>query len=305
MKKLQILFSSPAKVILASAFIVFLTACGGTAPNTIVVGHTGSPLLAVLYASELESVQDGKKVELRKFNSSADIAYALLTKKIDAGFLKPSTLYRITEAAGYTELDIVGSISFPYGASLVTQKKLDLRLQDLNGRTIALSSPLCDLYLQFKEDASRLGVDISGMKPVYLPFEEMIPALEAGKIDTALFKGSYAVVAEHLGHPVLYQNWDMVAGDECCPPIIAQLEFILMAHQNSQEKNQALHERLISAGKNEAPFLRQRTSEATGVPIHILESFPLAEYATADTFLIELFMKHNHEEQVDEDKDSA
>jgi len=126
------------------------------------------------------------KVDIRQFGSLSDVAYSLLHGELDAGFIEPDKLAALSELPGFERLTVVGKVTYPYGATLVLRKGLNARLQDLNGLTVALSSPHCVLQQEFVKDAERLKADISGVKYEYMPFDAMVPALEAKAVDAAI-----------------------------------------------------------------------------------------------------------------------
>ncbi|MCL2029642.1 MAG: hypothetical protein FWG97_04425, partial [Deltaproteobacteria bacterium] len=184
-----------------------------------------------------------------------------------------------------------GKVTYPYGATLVLRKGLDLRLHDLGGITLAASAPCCFLVEEFGEDAERLDADISGLKYEYIPFDAMIPALEAGAVDAALIKGSYSVAALEKGHSILYQNWDMEPGDDCCPAIIDQAALVFLARRNKLNAVNPFAEALVSAQKLSPDRLRRAVADNTVIPYEILKGQPVPEFSRADDGLVKTFLE--------------
>lgn len=259
------------------------------------VGHTGDPILATLYAAA-KNPDWSKEFNLAKFNTSADVGYALLSGEIDAGFIAPSKVAAIQKLPGFKKLDVVGKVVFPYGATLIVRKGLNLRLSELQGLRIGASSKSCTLLHAFKRDIVRFGVKPDSLKYKYLPFDTMIPALEAGIIDGAVIKGSYAAIALKSGHSILYQKWDVEAGDACCPAIIAQLEYLLLVRSSAGPTGGRLVQTLQRLEKQDPSRLRAAVSDATHIPANVLSELPLATFEPADRELLKLFGKHAHEE---------
>lgn len=246
-----------------------------TQTQTPRIGHHPSPLLGPLYAA-----QGGKeKWQMIRFNTGGDIGYALIAGEIDAGFVDTHKAIKLLGAPGGENLVIAGAIQFPYGATLVLRKDLKLRLTDLAGTRLAALEPDCQAKRQFEKDAKRHGLDPKKLLYSYMPFDQMLPALEARSIDGAVVKGAYGVLAELQGHKILYQNWDVKAvGDDCCPPSIAQTEFFLVARQQSAEKIKPLITALTATGTLAPSVLRAAISGQVGYPREALEQFPTATF---------------------------
>jgi ABC-type nitrate/sulfonate/bicarbonate transport system substrate-binding protein len=281
----------------AALTALVLTACGPSpekAERPVDVGHSGSPLTASLYAAAA-TPEGGKALSLKKFGSPADVGYALLSGDIDAGFIEPAKLKGLSSLPGFRKLEVIGKVTYPYGATVILRKGLSLRLNELSGHPVAASSETCRLLRAFLQDAARAGLDADKLKLRYMPFETMIPALEAGKADAAVVKGAYAALALPAGHSILYQKWDVEAGDECCPPTIDQTEFILLARKEQVRAAERFLRLLEEAEKRSPAQLRQAVSGATGIPAEQLDAFPVGTFQRAGEELIELFAAHRHE----------
>lgn len=240
------------------------------------VGYVASPLLGPLYAAGTAE----RRWETVRFGTAGDVGYALIAGEIDAGFVETEKALELLKAPGGETLKIVGAVQFPYGATLVVRKDLKLRLTDLAGRHIAALEPDCIINHQFNTDARRLGLDPKKIRYSYMPFDQMLPALESKSIDGALVKAAYAVLAEFQGHKVIYQNWDIDAGgDECCPASIAQTEYFLVVREQAPEKVKPLVEALTAAGDLPPSKIREAVSQQLGYPKEALEQFPVAAFA--------------------------
>ena len=273
---------------------LILVACGknNTQKNLLKVGHSGGYLSAALYAADYEA-------DIQRFHSTSDIAYSLLSGALDAGFVDAERLAALAALDGFDRLTVVGKVTYPYGATLVLRKGLNVRLQELDGLTITASAPGCTLLNEFAEDAVRLGVDISGVKYRYMPFDTMLPALEAEAVDASIVKGSYSVVALHEGHSILYQNWDVEPGDECCPAVIDQAVLVLLARRSKLDAVEPFIDTLVRAQKLSPDQLRRAVADNTVIPFEILQGQPVPEFSPADDKLVEIFIeaaKNHHGE---------
>jgi len=267
--------------------LLILTACGKQ-NNTLKVGHSGGNLFAALYGAQ-DSLS--AQIEINRFNSSSDVAYSLISGTLDVGFVETEKLAFLAELPGFDKLSVVGKITYPYGATLVLRKGLDVRLQELNGLTIAVSAPACVLLDEFKNDAERFGADISNVKFEYMPFNTMLPALAAG-IDAAIIKGTYAASALHEGHSILYQNWEVQPGDECCPAIIDQAAVVLLARRNKLDAAKPFIAKLIEVQEKFSPDeLRQAVADHTVIPFEVLQGQPVPEFSLADDELLKTFIE--------------
>jgi len=251
-----------------------------SSPPAIRIGYGDSPLLGPLYTADERQAGRPHTWEAVPIGSGGDIGYSLISGKIDAGFVETNKAVKLLKAPGGETLKVAGAVQFPYGATLVIRKDLNIRLGDLAGRTIAAQEPDCKLLHQFRKDAKRLGVNVDRIHVVFMSFDEMVPALEAGKVDAVLVKGSYAVLAEHLGHKVLYQNWDIKAGDECCPAALAQSDFFLVVRAQAVEALKPVVQSLLAASALPPAELRQAVGKRLGYSQEDLERLPTANFVT-------------------------
>jgi len=280
---------------------LFLTACGtnNAQKNLLKVGHGGGYLSAALYAAKDESA-----IDIQQFHSTSDIAYALLSGTLDAGFVEAGRLAALAALDGFDRLTVIGKVTYPYGATLVLRKGLNVRLHELGGLTVAASEPGCKLLEEFAADTERLGADISGVKYEYMAFDAMLPALEAGVADGAVIRGSYAVVALQEGHSILYQNWDVEPGDECCPAIIDQAVLVMLARRDRLEAAQSLADAMTSAqGRLSPDELRRAVADNTVIPFEVLQGQPVPEFSFADDELAEIFIESANEHHNDGHRD--
>ena len=249
------------------------------------VGYNPNPLLGPLYAAQAKD----KAWELTKFGTGGDTGYALISGDVDAGFVDTEKALQLIKAPGGEKLKVAGAIQFPYGATLVVRKDLKVRLTDLAGKKIAALEADCILNHQFNKDAKRHGLDYKTLKFSYMPFADMLPALESKSIDGALVKGAHAVLAELQGHKIIYQNWDIKAGaDDCCPPSIAQTEYFLLVREEAVERVKPLLTALVAASDLPPVRLRQAISTQLGYPAEALEQYPTASFATVSPEQVKL-----------------
>jgi ABC-type nitrate/sulfonate/bicarbonate transport system substrate-binding protein len=276
--------SSLILALLCSLALAF-SACGKKDAQ-IRIGHGGGYLSAALYAA-----QDSFSADIQNFRSSSDTAYALLSGTLDAGFVEAEKLAAFAALSGFDKLTVAGKVTYPYGATLILRKGLNLRLHELGELTIAASAPECKLLKAFADDAKRLGADISRVKYKYMAFDAMIPALEAGVVDAAIIRGSYSVIALQEGHSILYQDWDVKPGDECCPAIIDQAILILLARREKLDAIKPITDALLSAQKLSPDELRHAVADNTVIPFEVLQGQPVPEFSLADDTLVEIFVE--------------
>lgn len=254
----------------------------GSEKGVVRVGYPNNPHLAPLFIAVDKGLfeNQGLKVALKKFGSSSDLSYALLTKKIDIGFVEPPRASRLLNEHKQVEIKIAGTINFPYGATLVVRRDLAIRLTDLEGLKIAAEDEDCVLVRQFKQDAKRYGVNVDQINFIYMVFDLMLPALEARKVDAVLTKGSYAFLAELEGHKTLYQNWEVKpGGDECCPPYLASVEYFMLVKGLEAKTINQLRAGLEAASKASLEDSYKAIINHTGFPAESLADFPVTEYA--------------------------
>jgi len=289
------------KAFLAFALLLLLSpvliTCGKKEHRALKIGHSGGYLSAALYAAQDSLVN----VDIQHFNSTSDIAYALLSGTLDAGFVETEKLTAFAELDGFDRLTVVGKVTYPYGATLILRKGLNVRLQELGGLTIAASAPNCVLLDTFSRDAKRLGADVSDVKYKYMVFHAMLPALESGDVDAAIIKGTYAVAALQAGHSILYQNWDVQPGDECCPAILDQAALVLLVRRDKLEAVKPFVNALVFAQRSSPDQLRQSVAQHSVIPFEMLRGQPVPEFSTADDELLKTFLEHGHEHEDDDE----
>ena len=302
----------PASIIIAAVIgIAVLAVLTGflwprkSAAQKVLIGHSGGVMLGSVYAAAQDEDWN-KSFDLVRLKSAADVGYALLSGDIAAGFLEISKIPALEKLAGFEGLTAVGEVSFPYGATVILRKGLDLRLSELGGRRIAVSSESCVLLEALAADAERLVIDFSSFQLVVVPFEDMLPALEAGAVDAAVTRSAHSALAQHLGHTVLYQNWEVVAGDECCPPIIDQVQQVLLVRKDSPQAALLLPQRLLEIQEQKrAEQVREIIAGSTNISITVLSKLPVARFSLADQSLVELLLDHAHPEGDAHDDDKT
>ncbi|HWQ27271.1 MAG TPA: hypothetical protein VN367_10905 [Chlorobaculum sp.] len=256
------------------------------------VGHDGSPLLAFLYAA-IQLPEGQQVIEARKFGSSADVGYALLSGSIDTGFIQPEKLVELSRLKGFEKLQVLGKVTFPYGATLITKKGSTFRLNEINGRSIAAPVDNTRLLNEFINDVKKYSIDLGKVDFVLLSQDAIIPALESGKIDGAVIKGSRAVIAQQAGHNILYQKWDMQPGNECCPPVIDQLEYVLLGRKDAAASNAELTAVLVKSSHFAGTVLRTAVSKAVHMSENILLELPLSSFEPTDNDLMAVLLAHS------------
>lgn len=279
--------------------LILLTGC--QKDNKVKVGHTGGPLLPTLY-SAYNTKEWKNGFESLKFGSSGDVGYALLSGEIDAGFVDPATVVYLQKNPGFQNLEAVGKVSFQYGSTVVVSKKLNSHFdKTLEGKRFAVNSENCVLYQTFKRDAESRGIDSSKFKTVITPFHMMVAALESDRVDVIVSRPAYAAVAAGLGHRAIYKNYDVVAGDSCCPVTLEQLALVLLANKKSHDKVQNLVKLLLKTEDSVSrDNLRKSITDTTNIPEETLSKFPLAQFLEADQKLLHIIKNASLEE--DEDK---
>jgi hypothetical protein len=78
------------------------------------------------------------------------------------------------------------------------------------------------------------------------------------------------VVALQEGHSILYQNWEVKPGDECCPAIIDQAALVLLARRDRLEAVKPFVEALATVEEKLSPDeLRRAVADKTVIPFEI------------------------------------
>lgn len=277
------------------ALMLFMAACAPDekAPS-LRVGHPGSSLTASLYAAG--AAAPSPVWTAVKFSSAADIGYALLSGDLDAGFVEPGKLVKLAALPGFKNLEIVGKVTFPYGATVLVRKDLSLRLSDLKGRKIAAIGPRCDLLKTFLADAASVGVTAETVEFKYLPPDAVLAALESQSVDAAVTKGSYAASGQSLGHHILYQKWISAPGDECCPPTVAQIEFVLLAQKKRHKEVARLVADLKAAETLSQNELRTAASRQLNLPATYWDHLPPGAFEEADQSLLTVLTRHGDDD---------
>ncbi|MFW0858819.1 MAG: ABC transporter substrate-binding protein [Dehalococcoidia bacterium] len=272
---------SIAVAVAATALIALVAGVPGSGDDGVIrIGHTGTPHLAPLFVAVEQGIfeDNGLRVELKRFGSTSDAGYALLAGRVDVAFLEPSRSFRLLNEHDEAGVKIAGTVNFDFGATLVVREDLNIRLGDLEGMTVAAGSRHCILLSQFKHDAERHGIDAGEINFVYTAFETMLPALEAGQVDAILTRASYALLAQAEGHKILYQNWDVVPGDACCPAYLAQVEYFMLVKDLEPRYVRGMDAALREASERPPEDSRNAIMKHTQFPLGLQQGFPVARY---------------------------
>jgi NitT/TauT family transport system substrate-binding protein len=97
------------------------------------------------------------------------------------------------------EVDQINSVVVSKKGSAIKQPA------DLAGKKIAVNTLNNIGDVTVKAALQKKGVDISGLEFVELPFPEMIPALERGRVDAAWLVEPFSYAAKAAGHQVIIQ----------------------------------------------------------------------------------------------------
>lgn len=250
------------------------------------IGYTGSPMLSAIYTAQDTGAfeKPGFSAAVREFDSTNEIGFALIGGRLDAGFVRSDDALHLLTADTSNQLRIAGAVTFPYGASLVVRKDLNLRINDLEGKTLAIEDEDCALVKQFRHDAARYGVNTSNITYVYLSFDDMLPALEAGTVDGAVLTTNLALIAESKGHKTLYQNWEIKEKDECCPTYLQNIQYFLIVRGVDRDGVENILrvfevQNRVSGNDRIASVTRH-----SGFPETLLSRYPAATFLRADNF---------------------
>lgn len=229
--------------------LILFSACGNKQEQedgTVKIGFVKSPFLTSLYDAERKN-DENLNIELIPFGNDEDSGYALLAAKADAAFIEPERALKLVEG-NKKDLKIAGVVQFPYGATLIVRKDHSIRLNEIEGLTVAAEDEDCILFQHFINDLEKYGIDAEKINFVFIPFSSMIPALESKSVDAAISKASYAVVAEAFGHKTLYQSWSLPeGGDDCCPQYLANAEYFLVVRAALEKSVGELLTRLVDS----------------------------------------------------------
>jgi len=275
------LYFSIAAAIAAIALLALVASMPGSEDDGVIrIGHTGSPHLAPLFVAAQQGIFKDKdlKVELKQFGSTSDAGFALLAGRVDVVFMEPSKSFRLINENDTLGIKIAGTVNFPFAATLVVREDLKIGLADLEGMTVAAGSRYCILLSRFKHDAQRHGVDTDKINFVYIAFINMLPALEAGRVDAILTRASCALLAQAEGHKILYQNWDVAPGDACCPEYLAQVEYFMLVKDLEARSVKELDAALREASERPLEDSRHAITEYTRFPLVLQQGFPVAHY---------------------------
>ena len=283
-----------AVVLFLAASALSLAACLRTEASEnehLNIGYGSGFLSSPIYAADYE-------VNLHQFLQTADIVYGLAGGSLDAGFIALDRFIALIESntTFLDNLTIAGTIDYPFGATLILREDLaHLRLQDINGLNIAVTSPGSELLEAFLYDANRLGVGTDEITYTFMPFRTMVPALTEGEVDAIIIRGDYALVGLEAGHIILYQNWDLEGGDACCPAIVDQAAKVLLVRRGLEQRMESYIEALLATRLLRASEHRYAVGNHTNIPVDLLHGMPVPEFSLADNSLIDIFEFNRNE----------
>ena len=280
-----------------SVLTTILTLAGCSTARKSPIGFPGGPLLPSVYIAQKEPAIT-KSFSFSRFDQQSDIAIALAAGKLDAGFVDPATVKYLKEKNLLDGLSVLGKVEFTYGATAVLSDKYGGDFDSsIKGLRVAIDSPDCVLGQSFLAESERRGIDPKAYKIEYIPFSDMVTALEADKVDIIVARPAYAAIASGLGHRVIYRNYDVPA-DSCCPATLNQLALILLVRTSATETVAPLVRALLNEEETKArKDLRKAVHDETGIAPEVLEQFPLAVFSGADDKLLHLIQKQITEEE--------
>lgn len=277
------------KKIIFFCSLVWLVGCKNTSQQEVTIAHNGSPLLSFLYFLEDQNESHFSSVKL---GSGSDVGYALISGSVDAGFVEPDKVTLLQSLKGFEKLEVLGKVSFPFGASLVIPKGSNIKLHELEGKVVAVLADKPSLLVQLLDDLNRFQINTERIRFVPLSFDAMLPALESGAVDAALLKGAHTAIALQAEHLVLYQKWDMAPGNGCCPPVVDQLELVFLGQKSKRESLLQLVEGFVTASGVSADKLRAVTAKALHLNPSLLAQVPVSEFAPANDSIVSLYFQH-------------
>lgn len=277
------------KILPVCLLVVLLAAFRATSRKNageaiIRVGHTGSAVTASLYVA-----QENDSILLVPFSGEDDVGYALMAGEIDAALMSPEKAALLLEAPAGRSMHVRGIYEYPFGATLAISSSLDIRLGDLPGTRLAVSSPVAEELHIFAEELHRYDIDIADIRFVVLPYETMVPALSSGTVDGALIRGSSMGPLAREGHQILFQKWDFEPGDDCCN-ITAQVEQVLLLAESAPFAPEFLPHHL-SQGEALSPEKLRRVL-AQQFPLLGDVDLPLAEFSPGESHALEQYIRH-------------
>jgi len=284
---------------LLMAFSLLVSACGQMITGAGVEAHeegVGSGLRIgftnPFLASQLFTTTHD--ATLYQMGHSGDVGMGLLGGGLDVGFLEVEQLVALARENFMDDLAVIGTINYPFGATVLLRDGLDLRLSEINGKRLGVASLNDQLLHTFLEDTARLEVEIDAMELAVLPYDAMVSALSEGAIDVALVPGHYSFVALSAGHSILYQNWDMEAGDECCPAIVDQAALVVLARQEALADIEPFVQEMVASNELRPSQVREVIMNQVSLTTEVLQGIPVSSFEPWDNALVDVFLNNRH-----------
>ncbi|MGW3614699.1 ABC transporter substrate-binding protein [Micromonospora sp. NPDC005163] len=201
--------------LLAVATVVATTACGSggdersEGDQTVKIDVGGLPLaaLAPLYLGIDKGffADEGLEVTPQQAQGGAALLPAVVSGDMEFAYSNTASL--ITASVKGLPVQIVANGNdetndIKKASSTVVSKGGGPIRQpaDLAGKTIAVNTLNNVGDITIKAALEKSGVDISGLKFVELPFPDMLPALEAGRVDAVWLVTPFTQTAKDAGH---------------------------------------------------------------------------------------------------------
>jgi NitT/TauT family transport system substrate-binding protein len=175
-------------------------------PVTLTVGHDlWVGYSGVFIANELGYFREaGLDVKLKPFSNPGDTLPALVAGQLDVGL---TTLQNLAVLNGNSETDVVaiGLLDSSNGADAVVAKKQYASLEDLKGKTVALTLGEVNHFL-FLVGLKQAGLDPAAFKITSMSADDAGAAFVAGKVDAAVTWEPWVTKANKSNGHVIFSS---------------------------------------------------------------------------------------------------
>jgi NitT/TauT family transport system substrate-binding protein len=256
--------------------------------------------------------QEGLDVEVRTAQGGAEIVAQAISGDVQVGFSNTPSLLQAASEGVPVEIVAPAAGSPPRsrrgedieGAAMVRRDSPIRSYADLAGKTVAVNAlgALADLGLNAA--LGRHGVDRGDVERLEVPFPDMLPALDAGRVDVALLATPFKTMAEQagdyraIGYPI----------HELRPELIYLGYFV---SREWAEENEEVLGRFLSALRRTMLYAagherqtRRAVGELTDLPRELLPALPklnrrpdCSELTDSSALLARLMVKYGALEQ--------
>lgn len=151
--------------------------------------------------------EEGIEIELTPLQSGSAATSAVVGEAADFGLAAPIAFINAVGSGLPVKVVAPAEARVPNINGLVVKKDSPIKnAPDLNGKIIAVSALKQQAHFNITVAGDRLGADPNSFKAINLPSSDMLPAVDAGRVDAAYMTEPFITEAKEKGFNVIVND---------------------------------------------------------------------------------------------------